>query len=107
MLEQTSYPISLGVYEGLELLLKINYDGKRFDESQIERMLGHLKTLLTSIAANPHQKLSNLPLLTDVERQQILVEWNDNQADYHYDHCIHQLFEEQVKNSSRCNCHCL
>lgn len=99
LLEKTSYPISLNVYEEEKLILKINYDGERFDRSQIERMLGHLTTLLTSMAANPHQKLSELPLLTEAERYQILVKWNDTKADYNYDSCIHQLFEEQVQKT--------
>ena len=39
---------------------------------------------------------AQLPLLTESERHQLLVEWNDTAADYPQDRCIHQLFEEQV-----------
>jgi amino acid adenylation domain-containing protein len=42
---------------------------------------------------------SNLPLLTPAERMTLLVEWNDTQASYHQDLCIHQLFEAQVERS--------
>jgi amino acid adenylation domain-containing protein len=59
-------------------------------------MLGHLQVLLEGMAANPHQPLKNLPLLTPAEKQQILVEWNGTKADYPQDRCIHQLFEAQV-----------
>ncbi len=38
-------------------------------------------------------------MLTESERHQLLVEWNDTHADYPSDKCIHQLFEEQVKRT--------
>ncbi|HEY9657256.1 MAG TPA: amino acid adenylation domain-containing protein, partial [Allocoleopsis sp.] len=46
--------------------------------------------------ANPNQAITELPLLTESERQQLLVEWNNTQTHYPQDKCIHQLFEEQV-----------
>ncbi|MBN3890742.1 MAG: non-ribosomal peptide synthase/polyketide synthase [Nostoc sp. JL31] len=72
------------------------YSTDLFDASTIERMTGHFVTLLESIIANPQQSISQLPLLTEVEQQQLLVEWNNTQADYPLDKCLHQLFEEQV-----------
>jgi amino acid adenylation domain-containing protein len=62
-------------------------------------MLGHFQTLLEGIVANPEQRLSDLPLLTQPERQQLLVEWNDTQVAYPKDVCIHQLFEAQVEQT--------
>jgi non-ribosomal peptide synthetase component F len=71
----------------------------RFDAATISRMLRHLQTLLEGIVANPGQRLKNLPLLTQQERQQLLVEWNDTQVDYPKHVCIHQLFEAQVEQT--------
>ncbi|MCC5659230.1 amino acid adenylation domain-containing protein [Nostoc sp. XA010] len=73
------------------------YSTNLFDASTIERLTEHFVTLLEGIVANPQQKISQLPLLTEVEQQQLLVEWNDTQADYLQHKCIHQLFEEQVE----------
>jgi aspartate racemase len=70
-----------------------------FDEDTITRLLGHFETLLESIVTNPRQRLSAFPLLTDAERHQLLVEWNDNRSDYPADKCVQQLFEEQVEES--------
>ncbi|WP_292760022.1 non-ribosomal peptide synthetase [Nostoc sp. NOS(2021)] len=75
------------------------YNTDLFDASTIERMTGHFVTLLEGIIANPEQQISQLPLLTAVEQQQLLVEWNDTQVDYPSDKCIHQLFEEQVQRT--------
>ncbi len=71
------------------------YNTDLFDASTIERMSGHFTTLLSGIVANPEERISQLPLLSQTEQQQLLVEWNNTQADYFVDKCIHQLFEEQ------------
>ena len=77
----------------------LNYNTDLFDSSTIERMLGHFQILLEGIVANPEQRISELPLLTDAEKHQLLVEWNDTKTDYPKDKCIHQLFEEQVEKT--------
>jgi amino acid adenylation domain-containing protein len=75
---------------------QFEYNTDFFDASTIERMAGHFQTLLEGIVVNPEQRLSELPLLTEAERQQLLVAWNATQADYSKETCIHQLFEAQV-----------
>ena len=48
------------------------------------------------MAADPHQTLAQLPMLTDVERREILVEWNNTATEEPSTRCVHQRFEEQV-----------
>ncbi|NCQ81115.1 MAG: amino acid adenylation domain-containing protein, partial [Microcystis aeruginosa W13-15] len=60
---------------------------------------GHFLTLLEGIIANPNERVSQLPLLTKSEQQQLLIGWNNTQVDYPADKCIHQLFEEQVERT--------
>ena len=62
-------------------------------------MAGHFQTLLEAIVADPDQCIATMPMLTEAERHQILVEWNDTAADYPKDKCIHQLFEDQVERT--------
>jgi aspartate racemase len=45
------------------------------------------------------QYLWELPILTQKERHQLLIEWNDTATDYPRDKCIHQLFEAQVERT--------
>ena len=73
------------------------YNTDLFDASTIERLVEHFQTLLAGIVANPHQPISQLPILTAAERDRLLVRWNDTQTAYPQDRCIHQLFEEQVE----------
>ncbi|HEX3127371.1 MAG TPA: amino acid adenylation domain-containing protein, partial [Thermoanaerobaculia bacterium] len=53
------------------------YSTDLFDASTVERMTGHLRTVLEGAAADPSRLLSDLPLLAEPERHQILREWND------------------------------
>ena len=48
---------------------------------------------------DPKVRLSDLPLLTEVEREQLLVEWNMTQCDSQRDLCLHHLIEQQVEQS--------
>ena len=75
------------------------YNSDLFDAATIARMARHFQTLLEGIVANPKQLVSELPLLTEAERQQLLVEWNNTTKEYPQDKCIHQLFEAQVERS--------
>ncbi len=60
-----------------------------FEVGRIERMLDHWRVMLESIAINPDQRVSELPLLTTAERHQVLVEWNRTGRDYPRDKCVH------------------
>ena len=77
----------------------LEYNTDLFDRSTIERMVGHFQTLFEGIVADPEQPISTLPLLTEAESHQLLVEWNDTAADYPKDTCIHELFEAQVERT--------
>ncbi|MBI5032799.1 MAG: amino acid adenylation domain-containing protein, partial [Chloroflexi bacterium] len=72
------------------------YNTDLFDADTITRLLAHFQMLLESVVANVDQPVSALPMLTDAERQRILIEWNNTAADFPRDACIHELFEHQV-----------
>ncbi|MEN6350336.1 MAG: amino acid adenylation domain-containing protein [Syntrophomonas sp.] len=98
--DTAKFDLTLELIEGLEgLSCSIGYNSDLFNSDTIERMAGHFRTLLQGIVANPDARLSELPLLTEPERHQLLVEWNDTHADYPRDKCIHELFEEQVERT--------
>ncbi len=72
------------------------YNPDLFDAETIDRLHGHFHNLLTGIIANPHQSIGELPLLSDAERQQLIIDWNQHQKNYDPDRCLHHLFAEQV-----------
>lgn len=61
----------------------------------IQRLNNNFKTLLTSIVSAPQQPISQLPLLPEIEQQQ-LQRWNQTQCDYTLSLCVHQRFEAQT-----------
>ena len=71
-LEQTHYPIAVTVLPGTELEIKIAFDAHRFDSATIDRTLGHLSTLLQAIAADPEQRIDDLPWMTESEQDQLI-----------------------------------
>jgi amino acid adenylation domain-containing protein len=81
---------------GDEFALEMEYSTDLFDEARIVRMVGHFQTLLMAAAANPEQRLSDLPLLTRTESRQILEEWNRTEVDYSKDRHVHQLIADQA-----------
>ncbi len=81
------------------LVSSLEYNTDLFKSSSIQRMAAHLQTLLEAIVANPQQCLSQLPLLTESEKHQLLWEWNNTKVEYPQDQCIHQLFEAQVEHT--------
>ncbi|WP_333873503.1 non-ribosomal peptide synthetase [Methylobacter sp.] len=70
-----------------------------FEASTIRRLIGHFQTLLEGIIAHPEAHLSKLPMLTETERRQLLVEWNNTAIEVSGTNFIHQLFEEQVERT--------
>ncbi|MCU7881015.1 MAG: amino acid adenylation domain-containing protein [Candidatus Thiodiazotropha sp. (ex Lucinoma aequizonata)] len=82
---------------GLCATLEYNID--LFEATTIERLAGHYQHLLEAVVAAPEIRLSQLPLLSAAERQQLLVEWNATQVAYPPSHSLVSLFEQQVTNS--------
>lgn len=73
------------------------YSTDLFDEETIARMAGHWQTLLESIVSQPEQRLSQLAMLTEQERRQLLLEWNKIQTSLPPTSRVHTLFEQQVE----------
>nr|BAW32324.1 nonribosomal peptide synthetase [uncultured Candidatus Entotheonella sp.] len=71
--EQTHYPLTLAVVPGAELDLSISYHAARFEPWAIDRMLGHVHTLLEAMVAEPEGRLGEVSLLTGAEKRELLV----------------------------------
>ncbi|HEY9694282.1 MAG TPA: amino acid adenylation domain-containing protein [Oculatellaceae cyanobacterium] len=107
--------------EGIRGVVVYNKD--LFEQATIVRMSEHFQILLEGIVANPSAEISDLPLLSKAELNQVLVEWNntkrtpplsplpvhgergsenniiDRQVNHQQNCCIHQLFEKQVSQT--------
>nr|WP_253900126.1 non-ribosomal peptide synthetase [Corallococcus carmarthensis] len=77
----------------------VEYSTDLFEATTVRRMVEHLRTLLEGVVAKPEAAVGRLPMLTPAERQQVLVTWNQSQAEYARDATIPQLFEAQAKRT--------
>ncbi|MBP5972962.1 amino acid adenylation domain-containing protein [Brasilonema sp. CT11] len=78
------------------LVAELHYDSNIFQAEDIQRLAGQFQTLLASLIEHPETAINQLEILSQIERQQLLTEFNNTKLDYPLDKCIHQLFEEQA-----------
>jgi amino acid adenylation domain-containing protein len=76
----------------------VEYATDLFDAATVQRMIGHLRTLLSAVSRDRRQTLAHVPILTDGERHQLLVEWNATSRDFDR-RCLHELFSEQAERA--------
>jgi amino acid adenylation domain-containing protein len=76
----------------------VEYNTDLFDATTIRRLLAHFEHLLEGIVADPDQRISALPLTTESETRELLVEWNATTARYPRAlACVQELFEQQAE----------
>ncbi|HEX8176350.1 MAG TPA: amino acid adenylation domain-containing protein, partial [Pyrinomonadaceae bacterium] len=95
--DKAVFDLSLVLQEtGRALSGYLLYDTELFDETTIERMLEHWQILLRGMAKGLGQSVIELPMMSEAERRQVLLQWNDTRSGYPREACVHQLFESQV-----------
>jgi amino acid adenylation domain-containing protein len=92
-----------GIVHKDTLLTEFHYDSCAFQLDEIERLAEQFCTVLDQAIYTPQITLNQLEVLSDRERQQILLEFNhtpaDAPADYPHYSSIHHWFEEQVRRT--------
>lgn len=81
------------------LRLRVDYAADLFDAATMERVLVNFQMLLQSIVAHPERRISELDLIAPVEKQKLLLEWNDTKKEYLRDKCVHELFDAQAQKT--------
>jgi amino acid adenylation domain-containing protein len=93
----TKFDIELTVMDvGGRLAATIGYATDLFEDATIERMARHFETLLRGFAERPKERVSQLPIISETERQQLLIEWNRTATGYPKDAGVAELFGKQV-----------
>ena len=101
--QEGQFDLSLDVLDvaGQSLSGIFRYNADLFDAERIQRMLAHFETLLAAVVTEPQTQISQLPMLTASEKQQMLEEWNNtalvsSDDQFTQEQCVHALFEEQA-----------
>src|ERR1051325_217222 len=91
------FELSINVQQtSLGLALRAEYNTGLFRPETIERLLEHFEILLGGLVADPERRLSELPMLSDAEKHQMLVDWNNTFSNYPREKSIQELFQEQA-----------
>ncbi|MCP5049418.1 MAG: amino acid adenylation domain-containing protein, partial [bacterium] len=81
------------------LKLTLEYSTKLFKTETAQRFANYFKTLVSHLSTNPGVNISELEIISDEEKQQILVDFNNTKREYPANDTIHQLFQNQVKQT--------
>ncbi|PAK15956.1 hybrid non-ribosomal peptide synthetase/type I polyketide synthase [Burkholderia ubonensis] len=102
LIRHTAFDLNVNVLDaGQELLIDCDYNTDLFEESTVQRFLGIYRKLLTSLAGDASAAVARLPLLSDAERNTLIVEWNRTDTDFGADaeQPLHRLFEQQAERT--------
>jgi amino acid adenylation domain-containing protein/FkbH-like protein len=79
------------------LTARVEYNSDLFEAATMWRMVEHYENLLEGIVENPARRISELPMIGEAERNQLLVQFNKTDAEYPRDASIQELFEARVE----------
>ncbi len=94
--QTTNYPITIRFGIDQHWSTGITYDAHRFQGQAIQRLLEHFGNILDQMARDPMQRISRISLLTEAERQQLVVDWNQTATELPSQDCVQHLFETQA-----------
>lgn len=78
---------------------RVLYRSELFERSTIDRFAAHLGMLLQAMVSNFETLIANASIVTERERDQVLVEWNNTRVDFTPQMTVPRAFELQVERS--------
>lgn len=94
-----SFSLHVRYPEAESLLLQFDFHSEVFDEKQQARAVEHFLRLLDAFLENPDQLINRVNLLSEAEKQRVLVTFNQTEAVFSENTCIHELFQAQVEQT--------
>lgn len=85
------FDLSCSVDLNVRKMIHLGYATDLFEHSTAQRFLDSYMTLLYQVLDSPAKKISEYELLSEKDRQKILVEWNDSKRDYPLDKRVDEL----------------
>ncbi len=98
--ETAKFDMTLVLQESRERITGcLEYATSLFERPTVERYVGYLHRLLAAMVEGDTQVVDRLPLVGEVERRQVLVDWNDTAREFPNQECLHELFERRVSKT--------
>ena len=92
------YDLAVDVFQRdgtLDLFFEYNTD--LFDASTIRRMQAHFVTILAGMVTEPANRISEICLLSQAEREDLLADAEPARTPFPSDRCVHELIREQCR----------
>jgi amino acid adenylation domain-containing protein/non-ribosomal peptide synthase protein (TIGR01720 family) len=91
------FKVKLGCIQKRDgLHLELHYDENLFEVETIKRLSRQFETLLQSAVVAPQSTISQLEIVGELEREQVLVEFNRTNVNHGTNNRLHVLFEKQA-----------
>ncbi|CAH0316009.1 non-ribosomal peptide synthetase [Peribacillus sp. Bi134] len=99
IVERDNYNLDLQILTFDRIEFKFKFNSLVIDETIVNRMTRYLENMISDLLNNKEIKISELELLLEEEKNQLLKEFNHTDAEYPKDTTIQQIFEEQVEKT--------
>ncbi|MEC1583874.1 amino acid adenylation domain-containing protein [Bacillus spizizenii] len=82
---------------GQQLDIHFDFNPNQFEQETVEQIIRHYTRILDSLVKEPEKSLSSVPMLSDIERHQLLMECNDTETPLPHSDTVCQWFEKQAE----------
>jgi len=89
----------IALRKGASLRLEFHYNRHLLDRIEVQQLAERFETLVGNAVENWDTAIGELEWLSDLERHQLLVEWNQTQVEFPQTQCFHHLFAAQVERT--------
>ncbi len=80
---------------------KMQFNSGLYKDETMALLVEHFKVLLAQVMENPELRLTEISLITENEKKQLVNDYNLTEKEYPYHKSIQQVFQEQVQKSPR------
>ncbi|MEC2181359.1 amino acid adenylation domain-containing protein [Bacillus spizizenii] len=82
---------------GQQLDIHFDFNPNQFEQETVEQIIRHYTRILDSLVKEPEKSLSSVPMLSDIERHQLLMECKDTETPLPHSDTVCQWFEKQAE----------
>lgn len=93
----TKFDLSFNFSENEECIsISLDYNSDLFDKETISRLGEHLEKIIDEAVSDPEKSLNQINFISNTEKNQLINDFNNRDADYPKEKTLVELFEEQV-----------
>ncbi|MCP5054393.1 MAG: AMP-binding protein, partial [bacterium] len=95
----SKFDLSIEAVVGETLSFEFEYSTALFKQETIQRFARYFEAVARSVTRDIEGKLSSIRIITEEEREQVLIDFNNTRQDHSNDQTARQLFQRQVEKS--------